>query len=85
MTSDSAPSENSELNVGTSIAARFWEDPGLTAVHRLPARATMTSWPDVTSARQLPCDQSPWQLSLDGDWRFCLFTRPEAAGGMRIS
>jgi beta-galactosidase len=49
--------------------ARWWEQPELTSVGRLPMRP-----PLVDRA-------GPWFRSLDGTWRFTLVDRPEAAPG----
>ena len=51
-------------------------DPTLTGLGRLPARATLTPFPDEQSLRN---DVSPWRQSLDGVWRFQLVDRPTRA------
>jgi len=55
-----------------------WEDPGLTQINRLKSRSPLIPFPDPQSA--LPCDrtQSPWFKSLNGQWKFCLFNKPDA-------
>ncbi|HLZ84667.1 MAG TPA: glycoside hydrolase family 2 TIM barrel-domain containing protein [Caulobacteraceae bacterium] len=58
---------------------RSWMQPELAGVGRLPARATLHPYPDVATARQGDREGSPWFLSLNGDWRFSLAPRPEAA------
>lgn len=45
-----------------------WEHPQLLHRSRLPARARFTAYPDETTARA--GGSSPWELSLDGLWRF---------------
>ena len=48
--------------------------PGLTEINRLPARASLTPYPsaeDMTEAAP-----TPWRLSLDGEWRFQLVSKP---------
>lgn len=58
-------------------ATRTWMSPETVSSGRLPARATLTPYPDAESA--LARGASPWTLSLNGDWRFTLADRPEAA------
>jgi beta-galactosidase len=58
-------------------STRSWEHPQTISLGRLPARATLTPYPDVESARAR--GPSPWVMSLNGDWRFTLAPRPEAA------
>ena len=53
--------------------------PELTQVNRLPARATFTAYPDVESARTLAREDSPWFLSLDGEWQAHLAHTPAEA------
>ncbi|MFQ3670266.1 MAG: glycoside hydrolase family 2 TIM barrel-domain containing protein [Verrucomicrobiia bacterium] len=57
---------------------RPWQMPELSALNRLPARATFYPFPDLASATS-PREQSPWFLPLDGTWAFTLVPRPEAA------
>ncbi len=59
-------------------AIRTWIQPELAGLGRLPARATLHPYPDVDSARRRDRDASSWFLSLNGDWRFRLASRPEA-------
>jgi beta-galactosidase len=58
------------------LGLRPWADPEAQGQGRLPMRATLTPWPDAESARAGA--PSPWQVSLDGDWRFHLAPAPEA-------
>src|SRR5579859_5428507 len=58
---------------------RSWMQPELAGVGRLPARATLHPYPDVEAACRRDREASPWFLSLNGDWRFRLAPRPEAA------
>ena len=51
-------------------------DPTLTGLGRLPARATLTPFPDEPSLRDA---RTPWRQSLDGVWRFQLVDRPTSA------
>jgi beta-galactosidase len=57
--------------------APFWEDPAITRVNTLPVRATLTAFPDTPAA--LAGGLSPWQLSLNGNWRFHHVGQPAAA------
>ncbi len=54
-----------------------WENPHLLHRHRLPARARFAAFPDVSSARS--DDPSPWELSLNGMWRFHYAPSPREA------
>jgi beta-galactosidase len=51
--------------------------PELVALNRLPMRATHISFPKETDALEIPREGSPWYQSLDGDWFFRFFDRPE--------
>lgn len=48
---------------------RFWADPTLLALHRLPGASELVS----------ESHDDRWQRSLDGRWRFLLVERPESA------
>jgi beta-galactosidase len=61
------------LTIGST---RTWVHPETVQLGRLPARASLTPYPDAQSA--LGRGASPYRLSLDGDWRFSLAPRPEA-------
>jgi beta-galactosidase len=56
---------------------RAWELPELTGINRLPARATLFPFPTAAAARSGRHDRSRWVHSLNGDWRFKLYDRPE--------
>ena len=51
-------------------------NPRLTSLGRLEARANLQAFPDPAA---LQAGTSPWRASLDGDWRFQLAERPDAA------
>jgi len=51
-------------------------NPSLTALGRLPARATLTPF---LGEDALQTGGSQWRQSLDGDWRFQLLGRPDQA------
>jgi len=53
-----------------------WEMPECVALNRSPMRPPLTPHPSVDSARTA---DSPWQRSLDGDWRFHFIDSPFAA------
>ena len=57
--------------------AKSWMSPEIIQINRLPARATLGSFPDATSARSLDREKSPWFKSLDGDWQVHLAPRVE--------
>ncbi|MDH1085486.1 beta-galactosidase [Pantoea brenneri] len=58
------------------ISRRDWENPVITALHRLDAHPPFASWRDETAARD---DRpSPSLKSLNGQWNFSYFTQPEA-------
>ena len=51
----------------TSVLGRWWDDPALTGLHRLPA----STW-----AGQVPRPDDPHALDLAGRWDFQLLDRP---------
>lgn len=57
---------------------RFWENPELTALHRLPARASLYPYADEKQAAGLKREESPWFQLLNGDWQFRMFPNPDA-------
>ena len=57
---------------------KSWENPQLTGLNKLPTRATLTPFPTAADALTLAREQSPWFMSLDGQWQFKLAPRPEA-------
>ncbi len=59
-----------------ALVPRWWADPSLTGLRRLPAGAELIPAEDVAGARE---GTSPWHRTLDGSWRFLLVDRPEAA------
>jgi beta-galactosidase len=56
-----------------------WEDPQVFEINRLPAHATMHPFPTNEAAASRNAAESPWQLSLDGSWKFRLAPRPADA------
>ena len=59
-----------------AVLGRWWEDPTLTGLGRLPARASTRSHRTVEQARS--GDEARW-LDLDDDWWFALHDRPTDA------
>ncbi len=55
-----------------------WENPQLVAINRLPMHASGVPYPDEDLALQRDPWQSPWVLSLDGDWQFHLAPNPDS-------
>ncbi len=47
-----------------------WQNPRITGLNTLPARATSVSFPDEVAARKFTPAGSPRYLSLNGPWRF---------------
>lgn len=58
------------------LARRDWENPAVTHYGKLPSHAPFMSYRDKDAARV--GDDSPSHLSLDGEWQFSYFPRPEA-------
>ncbi len=58
---------------------RVWETPELVAINRLPMRPSVWPCPSREIAVASTSDGNPWLRSLDGQWRFALAERPEAA------
>ncbi|MGE9295702.1 MAG: glycoside hydrolase family 2 TIM barrel-domain containing protein [Puniceicoccales bacterium] len=55
---------------------KFWELPELTRVNALNSRATAFPYADEDSALTRDPAQSPFFISLDGDWDFSFYDRP---------
>jgi len=56
---------------------KSWMSPETLSFNRLPARATLYPYSDSTSARRGDRTKSPWWQSLDGEWDFRYFEKPE--------
>ena len=72
------------LIVGTSLGCfdppaptPYWEDPAVFAENREPPRASFTPFATVDAAVENRPDDSPFRLSLNGDWRFHWVPRPD--------
>ncbi len=59
------------------LADRPWTKPEVTGLNRLAAHSPLTPFPSAAAARRDTA--SPYQLSLNGAWRFHLCARPEDA------
>ena len=64
------------LHIGST---RSWVHPETIQIGRLPARASLWPFPDAESARAVRREASPFVRLLNGEWRFSLAERPEAA------
>ena len=56
----------------------FWEDPAVFAENREPPRASFTPFPTAGGAAAGRPGDSPFRISLNGDWRFHWIPRPDA-------
>jgi beta-galactosidase len=56
--------------------AKTWEMPTLPSLNKLPARATLIPFPSANDAQTQPREQSPWFLSLNGQWDFKIKATP---------
>jgi len=64
---------------------KSWMSPETLSFNRLPARATLYPYPDAARARRGDRSDSPWWQSLDGEWDFCYFERPEEVDAALLS
>lgn len=60
----------------SSIFPNLWETPELTEIGRLPMRSTLHPYQTLAQALARDPAQSPWVLSLDGQWDFRYYTSP---------
>ena len=56
--------------------APYWEDPAVLAENREPPHASFTPFATVDAAIRDRPDDSPYRISLNGDWRFHWVPRP---------
>jgi beta-galactosidase len=61
------------------LDTKLWEQPGVTAVNRLPMRPRLYNFRDREQALKGDYLNSPWFLSLNGKWDFSWFESPEQA------
>ncbi len=69
MSASLEPPENS-FSANRLVRTNDIENPELLHRNRLAARATLYSYADTASALAGRREDSPWYLSLNGDWRF---------------
>lgn len=62
---------------GTAAAAPDWENASVFEISREPARATFVPFASVEQALAGEATNSPFYLSLNGDWKFNWVPRPE--------
>ena len=55
----------------------YWEDPAVFAENREPPRASFTPFATVDAAVERRPEDSPFRLTLNGDWRFHWVPRPD--------
>jgi beta-galactosidase len=67
------------------ISQRMWETPEETHSNRLPMRATLHPYPSQKTALAGQAMKSPWVRSLNGQWKFKLYERPEAVPTHAVS
>lgn len=63
------------MTLHTCLFRRDWVNPGVIALNRLPMHTPLSSWRDIESARLDKPSGS--EISLNGEWQFKLFDRPE--------
>ncbi|MEM8945831.1 MAG: glycoside hydrolase family 2 TIM barrel-domain containing protein [Planctomycetota bacterium] len=61
------------------ISAQPWQDPQVSGINRLPARATFYSFDNETSALRDAREKSNWFRTLNGEWQFSWVPRPAKA------
>lgn len=54
----------------------LWTTPEICSLNRIPARATLHPYPTQQLALNRSPKESPWYISLDGDWKFQLVDNP---------
>jgi len=69
------------MNTSSFPFPRCWEIPELTQINRLPARSFHFPFPNAEKAATRDPAKSKWVRSLDGEWNFDYFERPEAVPG----
>ena len=66
----------SEVADLVAVAGRWWEDPTLTGLRRLPARTSTRSHADLEGARS---GEGSWWRDLTGRWRLRVVDHPASA------
>ncbi|AIR03239.1 beta-D-galactosidase [Cedecea neteri] len=67
---------NTSSSLQATLARRDWETPAVTQLNTLAAHPPFSSWRSLEDARD--DKRSPSRHSLNGDWAFSYFLRPEA-------
>lgn len=62
--------------MGQSVDFNAWQDPLISGINRLPARATLYSHPSAESALTKTREESGRFLSLNGEWDFAWYPKP---------
>jgi len=62
-----------------NTASPDWQTPSVSSVNRMPAHSPLSSWRGEAGA--LANKPSESLISLDGQWQFCLYDRPEEVPG----
>ena len=62
----------------TNISFNLWEMPEITNLNRIPAHSGLIPFPNPKVAMDRAPKESPYFVSLDGDWRFQLYPKPQA-------
>lgn len=60
-----------------SLLPKFWETPEITHLNRLPGRSSLRPYPTLAGAKKRDMSNSAWVVSLNGDWDFKFYKRPE--------
>ena len=68
--------DSAQLTLQQRLSQRHWENPAVTQLNPLPAHPPFSSWRQSDAARDDRASESI--QSLNGEWRFSYFTRPEA-------
>jgi beta-galactosidase/beta-glucuronidase len=53
-----------------------WENPRVTGINKEPAHATLMPYPDEKVALECKRENSPWFMTLNGEWKFKLYENP---------
>ena len=61
------------------MAAERWQDPAVFRVNKERPHATLMPFPEASLAMENDRGESPWCLSLNGNWRFSYAGHPDQA------
>jgi len=67
--------ERTSLTLQQRLSLRYWENPAITQINRLPCHPPFASWRNSDQARH--DHPSPALRSLNGEWTFRYFIQPE--------